>query len=284
VYDGEQVAVLLRHTQALTESAKESLMSFANQNQLALFLQPAPETIEQITGKPLSYSETDAKIDFLPTDFIQVNETVNQKMVAQAIEWLEIKPTDSVLDLFCGLGNFSLAIAKKAQSVVGVEGIEAMVLRAQINAKHNGLDNIRFYQANLEESQTDAAWAKQRFDKVILDPARAGASGVLAQLTEFSPSRLVYISCNPATLARDSQQLAELGYELKQLGMLDMFPQTRHLESMALFVKSNKPVLRSSQHKTAVTKTAMSKTAGMSKTAAKKRQGTKRPAPKRLKI
>lgn len=240
VFDGKTVAILLRHIDKLSPTDEKALLEFATHRKLSLYLQSNNETLQYVSGQALHYSETGFDVDFLPTDFIQVNEAVNQKMVEQAVNWLDIQPTDKVLDLFCGLGNFSFSIAQKAQKVIGVEGVQAMVSRATQNACQNNLSNVDFYQANLEDDQHQALWAQQSFDKVILDPARAGAFGVLKQMTEFSPSKIVYISCNPATLARDTQQLASLGYTLKHLMMLDMFPQTRHLESMALFVKSTK--------------------------------------------
>ena len=159
-------------------------------------------------------------------------------MVAQALEWLALTEDDRVLDLFCGVGNFSLPMAQYAQSVVGIEGVDEMVEQATQNAQRNQIDNITFYQANLEQDMSTQAWAKQKFAKVLLDPARAGAAGIVDQLAKLGAQRVVYVSCNPATLARDSQSLLSQGYKLVKLGMLDMFPHTSHLESMALFVKS----------------------------------------------
>jgi 23S rRNA (uracil1939-C5)-methyltransferase len=158
-------------------------------------------------------------------------------MVVQALEWLEVEADERVLDLFCGLGNFSLPLAKLAERVVGVEGVDDMVIRAKANAELNKLDNTEFVQANLEQALTDKKWASAQFDKVLLDPARAGAAGVIEQLSALGAKRVVYVSCNPATLARDSQSLLQQGYTLEKLGMLDMFPHTSHLESMALFVR-----------------------------------------------
>ncbi len=143
-----------------------------------------------------------------------------------------------MLDLFCGLGNFSLPLAKLAKQVVGVEGIDDMVERAKANATRNDLHNVSFYQANLEQDMTGETWAAEKFDKVLLDPARAGAAGIVDQLAALGAKRVVYVSCNPATLARDSQSLLSQGFQLVKLGMLDMFPHTSHLESMALFVKN----------------------------------------------
>ncbi len=162
---------------------------------------------------------------------------MNQHMVVQALNWLEVSPQERVLDLFCGLGNFTLPLAKQAQAVVGVEGVDEMVQHATHNAKLNQINNVAFYQANLEQDMTSASWAQQKFAKVLLDPARAGAEGIVDQLSALGAKRVVYVSCNPATLARDSQSLLSQGFRLEKLGMLDMFPHTSHLESMALFVK-----------------------------------------------
>jgi 23S rRNA (uracil1939-C5)-methyltransferase len=178
------------------------------------------------------------KIPFAPNNFIQVNQAVNKKMVKQAVEWLDPQKSDRVLDLFCGVGNFSLPIAKLAKHVVGVEGVAEMVEKATNNASLNQINNAQFYHANLEQDFEGQVWAAERFDKVLLDPARAGASGIIDQVSELGAQRVVYVSCNPATLARDSQSLMEQGYKLTKLGMLDMFPHTSHLESMALFEKS----------------------------------------------
>jgi 23S rRNA (uracil1939-C5)-methyltransferase len=176
---------------------------------------------------------------FSPKDFIQVNRNVNSLMVHQALDWLDVGPTDRVLDLFCGLGNFSLPLAKRAKALVGVEGVDEMVHRASDNALINQLNNASFYQANLEEDVTSMVWAQEHFNKILLDPARAGAAGVMQHVVNLNPERVVYVSCNPATLARDSQVLLKQGYQLERLGMLDMFPHTGHLESMALFIKNS---------------------------------------------
>lgn len=159
-------------------------------------------------------------------------------MVAHALAWLDIQPGDRVLDLFCGMGNFTLPLAQRALSVVGVEGVADLVAKAQENAQQNGLQNVTFFHENLEDDVTQQPWASQGFDKVLLDPARAGAAGVMRHIIKLSPGRVVYVSCNPATLARDSEALLNAGYQIQRLAMLDMFPHTGHLESMVLFVKN----------------------------------------------
>ncbi|WP_413285190.1 23S rRNA (uracil(1939)-C(5))-methyltransferase RlmD [Vibrio sp. MA40-2] len=233
----KQPVVTLRVMKALPEPDLSALVQFAKTNQLSMYLLVEKEPLQLIFGEKPSYSEGGFTIPFLPTNFIQVNRKVNQQMVEQAIKWLNPEPEDRVLDLFCGLGNFSLPIALKAQSVVGVEGVQEMVEQAEDNAKLNNINNIQFYHANLENDITENSWAQSKFDKVLLDPARAGAAGVVEQLAKLGAYRIVYVSCNPATLARDTQSLLEQGFKLIRLGMLDMFPHTSHLESMALFEK-----------------------------------------------
>lgn len=232
------IALMLRHLAPLSQADQQRLLTFASEHQLSLYLMPTAERIEHIQGDSPYYQETGVPISFLPSHFIQVNQSVNQQMVEQAINWLDIQSTDRVLDLFCGLGNFSLPIAKLAHAVVGVEGVDEMVEWAKRNAVVNQINTATFYQANLEQDMTSQAWAVEKFDKILLDPARAGAAGVIEQVTQLDAERVVYVSCNPATLARDSHSLLSQGYQLVKLAMLDMFPHTSHLESMALFVKN----------------------------------------------
>lgn len=229
--------IVLRHSKALKDDDHKALVEFAQLNQVSLYLMPKSEQLDLIEGEIGHYLEAGVTIPFEPNNFIQINQQVNASMVKQAMEWLKLEENDRVLDLFCGLGNFSLPIAKQVQSVVGVEGVDAMVEKAKVNAKLNNLSNAHFYQANLEADISGQPWASEKFDKILLDPARAGANGVVEQLSELGAARIVYVSCNPATLARDSQSLLSQGFKLQKLGMLDMFPHTSHLESMALFVK-----------------------------------------------
>ena len=231
----EQPVIMLRVIKPLPEHEQQQLIEFAQQRGITCYLLAGEQELILLHGSDAVYSEIGSQISFLPTNFIQVNREVNEKMVVQALEWLELTPTDRVLDLYCGLGNFSLPMAKKASYVVGVEGIQSMVDQATKNALSNDIDNVAFYQANLEEAISDKIWASDKFDKVLLDPARAGASGVVDQLSQLGVNRVVYVSCNPATLARDCQSILEQGFKLTRLGMLDMFPHTSHLESMALF-------------------------------------------------
>ncbi len=250
-FDGQHSAVLLRYTAQLTADEQQALIEFAQAQQVTMYWLTNSGQLQCLFGDKLQCIETGHVIPFLPTDFIQVNQSVNQKMVEQALEWLDLSSSDRVLDLFCGLGNFSFALAECVDTVVGVEGIAAMVDSAKCNAELNNIDNIEFYQADLEQlqwlnGQASMLWARQQFDKILLDPARAGASGVIDNIARLGAKAVVYVSCNPATLARDSQSLSQQGYQLQKLAMLDMFPHTSHLESMALFIKTaaNKKVAK----------------------------------------
>lgn len=229
--------VVLRHLDALHADDREKLERFSHEQRLMLFLDDG-ERLEQVRGDEPFYHSGDVRLTFSPQDFIQVNDAVNQQMVAQAIAWLDLQPEDRVLDLFCGMGNFTIPVGKIVQNAVGVEGVAALVRQAAYNAQLNNLKNVRFFQHNLEEEVTRQPWAAQGFNKVLLDPARAGAAGVMAHLVKLAPERVVYVSCNPTTLARDSQTLLSAGYHLERVAMLDMFPHTRHLESMVLFSKT----------------------------------------------
>ncbi|HBV6656316.1 TPA: 23S rRNA (uracil(1939)-C(5))-methyltransferase RlmD [Klebsiella aerogenes] len=227
--------MVLRHTAALTAADKEKLERFSQTHGLSLSLAPQSEILEHIRGDEPWYTSDGLRLVFSPRDFIQVNDGVNQKMVRTALAWLDIQPQDRVLDLFCGMGNFTLPLAKVAASVVGVEGVPALVAKGRENAALNELQNVTFFHENLEEDVTRQAWAKHGFDKILLDPARAGAPGVMAHIIKLAPRRMVYVSCNPATLARDSEALLQAGYRIQRLAMLDMFPHTGHLESIVLF-------------------------------------------------
>ncbi|GAD90687.1 23S rRNA (uracil-5-)-methyltransferase RumA [Vibrio halioticoli NBRC 102217] len=229
--------LLLRTSAELRAKDRQLLVQFAEQKQLTLYLHQGHSQPEQLCGESPICEESGVALDFLPTDFIQVNRSVNQQMVAQAIEWLDVQDSDRVLDLFSGIGNFTFALSKKASAVVGIEGVDEMVSRANNNAQSLGIHNAHFYQANLAELTGTEVWAKESFDKILLDPARAGAAGVVEQLSQFGATQIVYVSCNPATLARDSESLLKQGYKIVKMKVLDMFPHTGHLESMVLFEK-----------------------------------------------
>jgi 23S rRNA (uracil1939-C5)-methyltransferase len=230
--------MVLRHLDALHDDDLQKLERFSHSTGVALFLAPDSETLSALSNDEPCYHSDGLRLTFSPRDFIQVNDGVNQQMVARAIEWLDIQPTDRVLDLFCGMGNFTLPLAIRAESVVGVEGVAALVAKGEYNARYNSLKNVTFFHENLEDDVTRQPWAAQGFDKILLDPARAGAPGVMQHVITLAPKRVVYVSCNPTTLARDSEALLAAGYQLRQLAMLDMFPHTGHLESMALFERN----------------------------------------------
>lgn len=229
--------VILRHLSPLSESDKQSLCDFSQTHQITMYLAGDNSEIARLTSieKEPFYQIEGLNLRFAPTDFIQVNDEINPKMVAQAIEWLDLSPEDRVLDLFCGMGNFTLPIAKHVSEVVGIEGVPALVEMAKKNAELNQLGNAHFWHADLSADFSAMSWSKEGFNKVLLDPARAGALEVMSHIVKLSAEKIVYVSCNPTTLARDSKILLDSGYQLTGLKMLDMFPQTGHLESMALF-------------------------------------------------
>lgn len=239
-----KVILILRHLEALNSGDHIKLKDFADQHDISWYLQPGgPDTIHPLCETDndlLEYClpEQDIKFEFKPDDFTQVNPSINRQMVGLAIDLLDIQPTDKVLDLFCGLGNFSLAMAKKASSVVGVEGCTKMTERASNNAKLNSITNTTFYSANLFENLVDEPWVDQSYAKILLDPPRAGAKEICEQIERFNAEKIVYVSCATATLARDAKILKEKGYILDQTGVMDMFPHTAHVESIALFVKA----------------------------------------------
>lgn len=238
------VALVFRHLSPLTDDDIQTLLQFGETYQFHIYLQPqnaeSTHRIYPASGEErLSYrlDSFDLDMKFHPLDFTQVNADINQQMVQRAIEWLALTPDDRVLDLFCGLGNFTLPIARHAKEVVGVEGSETMVLRGRENAEHNQLTNTAFYGADLQADFTKADWAKEGFDKILIDPPRSGALDVVRYLPKFGAKKIVYVSCNPATLSRDAGILVEHGYRMVKAGVMDMFPHTTHVESMALFEK-----------------------------------------------
>lgn len=232
------ITMLVRNVGDLIEADRAKLYQFAEENQLSLFIMRAENCIEQVCGELPYYEINGLKLGFSIRDFIQVNATLNEQMVAKALEWLELSESDRVLDLFCGMGNFTLPIAQQAAFAVGVEGVEPMVRQARQNAQTSGLKNVEFYQTNLDDPFIDQPWAAQPFNKVLLDPARNGALFCLDHLCALHPERIVYVSCNPATLVRDTEKLVQNGYTIVKSAMIDMFPHTGHLESVTLLVKA----------------------------------------------
>ncbi len=258
--DDHVTALVFRHLNDLSVGDLEKLINFGQAQNFWIYLQPkGPETVHCIygnseegeegkEGKKLSYSHPDhgIEIKFSPQDFTQVNSEINLKMVNQALDLLDLKPEDKILDFFCGLGNFTLPMAKKVQSVLGIEGDIPMVKKALENAKLNNLNdlnNINFLATNLFEKD----WQEKikndltKYNKVLLDPPRSGAEEVVNFIGQNKIPRIVYVSCNPATLARDAGILVhQYGYRLVKAGIMDMFPHTAHVESMALLVREKK--------------------------------------------
>ena len=187
-------------------------------------------------------SGKDIDIHFDNDDFIQINADVNEKMVLQALAWLAPQATDNILDLFCGLGNFSLALAQSSRQVIGVEGVQTMVDKASQNAQLNGVSNCQFFQADLNSNWQEQAWfcenqssQEAKPNKVLLDPARAGAEQAVAQIVKLAVDKILYVSCEPSTLARDIQHLLTHGYKISKISLIDMFSHTKHVETMVLF-------------------------------------------------
>ena len=242
----DTMALVFRHMQPLSERDLAALTAFGQQHGLAIYLQPGgnssvhplwpeqPRLAFRIASDDAGFD--DVELEFQPLDFVQVNAGMNQLMMARTLELLDLQPGDRVLDLFCGLGNFTLPIARRVAEVVGVEGEHGLVERAAQNAARNGIENATFHVANLFEDQRSTDWARQPWDKMLLDPPRAGADKVLEYLPHKQTRRIVYVSCHPASLARDAGILVnQHGFKLSSAGVMDMFPHTAHVESIALF-------------------------------------------------
>lgn len=234
---------VLRITKALNDKDLAKLSAFAELHQIHICLQDNEGQFQGVGAELVlpvyqlldENAQSDAvSLSFTPGNFVQVNGQINKAMVAQAMDWLAPAPDERILDLFCGMGNFSLPLAKMGADVIGVEGVAEMVTQARVNAKANNLDKLTFYHGDLSADLSLEPWMG-KIDKLLLDPARAGAFESLQWLKKMKPRKVVYVSCNPASLARDSAVLLERGYRLQQLGLIDMFPQTHHIEAMALF-------------------------------------------------
>jgi 23S rRNA (uracil1939-C5)-methyltransferase len=241
------VALVMRVMAPPSDSDLETLLSFERTHGLRLYLQPAGlESVRRLDAglegrpdeAPLHYRlpAFDLTLEFNPTDFIQVNGAMNEALVARAVDLLAPEPGSQVLDLYCGLGNFTLALARRAGHVVGVEGDRELVRRAGENARRNGLSNAEFHVADLMQTlPAGAAWANSRYPYVLLDPPRAGAREMLPTVARLAPKRVLYISCHPGSLARDiGIMVHDHGFRLRAAGVLDMFPHTTHVESLAV--------------------------------------------------
>lgn len=240
------LALVFRHLVELTSDDEEKLVAFAKQHsndeqRIHIYLQPdSPENLVKLfpsdSHQYLHYAlpEFDLRYEFLPLDFTQVNASINTKMVSRAIELLELKSTDTVLDAFCGIGNFSLALARRAGHVLGIESSEQSVVRGRHNADLNGINNCVFIAQDLFAESLDIE-GLQSVNKVLLDPPRSGAESLCKTLASHKVERVVYVSCNPVSLARDAQILVSAGYKFDGAGVIDMFPHTTHVESIATF-------------------------------------------------
>lgn len=240
----DAIALTVRHLQPLSDADAQAWKAFGEANGFAIYLQPggldSVHPLWPAEGVPLSFKlpQWNVELAFRPLDFIQVNAKLNQQMIAHALTLLDAQPDERVLDLFCGLGNFTLPLARTVREVVGVEGEAGLVARAKENAQRNGLDNAQFFAADLTQDQRNTPWMKQGFDKLLLDPPRSGAIDVLQQLPLKQFKRIVYVSCHPGSLARDAGYLVnEQGFTLVSAGAMDMFPHTAHVESIAVFEK-----------------------------------------------
>ena len=234
-------ALVLRVLAPPSSEDLERLTAFGAAHDVRLYLQPGGlDSLRELggAGEPLRYAlpRFGLELEFVPTDFIQVNGAVNEALVTRALELLELTPDARVLDLFCGIGNFTLPLARSAAAAVGVESEAALIARARANAARNGIGNAAFYPADLASAPAvEAPWLRGSYSHVLLDPPRSGARAVLATLAQLAPRRLLYISCHPGSLARDLGVLVhEHGFTLEAAGVVDMFPHTAHVESLAL--------------------------------------------------
>lgn len=219
----------------------EKIREFAKRYVITIYLQnkglDSVELFFNPIEKRLCYRLDNYNLEmlFTPIDFVQVNASINQQMIDHVLALLDLKPEDTVLDLFCGLGNFTLPIARHCQKVIGIEGESGLVKRAEENARHNNIKNAQFYRADLALANEDTVWRQIKYTRILLDPPRTGAENICHYLPNFGAEKIVYVSCNPATLARDCKILSTKGYVLIKTGVMDMFPHTSHVESVAEF-------------------------------------------------
>jgi 23S rRNA (uracil-5-)-methyltransferase RumA len=237
-------ALVIRHLAELTHPDRELLRGFEQWKKVLFYLQPGGvETIQPLSpdrSVELVYTAPEFNIEFafLPADFVQVNGEMNNLIIRRALELLELRAEDTVLDLFCGLGNFSLPMARYCRSITGVEGEQGLIERARQNAERNKIMNVEFHHADLVSNSLQGRFPRGVYTRVLLDPPRTGAGEILGGMSFSDTERIVYISCNPATLARDAGILTQdKGFQLRQAGIADMFPHTSHIESVALFTR-----------------------------------------------
>lgn len=242
----DQIALVFRNLEPLTENDIRLLIDYGKSHGFVIYHQPkGPDSLTMLYPEQatLSYTlpEFDVRLEFLPTDFTQVNSEINRRMVSRALDLLQLEKDQRVLELFCGLGNFSLPLSRHAGEVVAVEGERDLIARARANAALNDIDNVKFHVGDLFEDMSGEPWLRgQPYDRILLDPPRSGAAEMMPQLAATGAGKIVYVSCNPSTLARDAGELVNRhGYRLHQAGIMDMFPHTAHVESIALFVREN---------------------------------------------
>ncbi|SEG01047.1 23S rRNA (uracil(1939)-C(5))-methyltransferase RlmD [Marinobacterium lutimaris] len=236
-------ALTVRVTRKLSQPQSDAIARACEAHEFQFYVEANNGQISAAgdTAAALSYRLPEQNLDlgFAPGDFLQVNAEINRQMVERALDWLSPKQDDRVLDLFCGLGNFTLPLARHAGRVVGVEGSAAMVERARENAQRNELENAEFYKGDLSSDIRESYWYRESrqngFDVVLLDPPRAGAEACVRELADYGARAVLYISCNPAALVRDAELLKDAGYRMTRFSVMDMFPNTAHVESMALF-------------------------------------------------
>lgn len=239
---GDDTAMLVfRHLEPFMNPDLEKLRIFSHEHEVQVMLQPGgPDTVQPLNSgdaERLSYrlDEWDVEVQFRPTDFTQVNAGINRAMIKRALDLLAPQKGDKVLDLFCGVGNFTLPLARQCSHVTGIEGDTKLVNMARENAELNGLGNASFITANLYDEPLQGNWLQQSWDRILLDPPRSGAREVVSIIPALNPRRIVYVSCNPATLARDAGILVnDHGFTLSAAGIMDMFPHTTHVESIAV--------------------------------------------------
>lgn len=234
-------ALVLRNLQPFTAKDISSITSFAREHDFQIYSQSGGiDSVKPITPHnldDLSYklSNQNIEIIFAPTDFTQINPKVNAQLVERVLDLLDIKSDDKILDLFCGIGNFTLPLARKCQRVFGIEGSKTSIMRAKHNAAHNNIANADFYVADLTQKLFDPAWASKKYNKILLDPPRTGAQELCLRIKDFGAQKIVYVSCSGATFARDAKILGENGYVLKNITIADMYPHTSHVESVGVF-------------------------------------------------
>lgn len=236
-------AMIVRHLLDLNDEDLQRLTIFAQRYNFYVFLQPEslnsihlfyPKTVNSLLT--YSLSKYDIELKFYPEQFIQINQHINEQMIAQTLSLLQLQPTDKVLDLFCGIGNFTLPIGKYCAKITGIEADTKAISQAKRNAELNHIRNCQFFCADLFQDCSHMSWANIHYDKIFLDPPRAGAKEILQHINKWKPSQILYVSCNPMTLARDTKILIQKGYQLNTAGIMDMFPHTQHVEVMCLFI------------------------------------------------